>query len=59
MLARKGRLHALILLFAWNVCAFNLSPRPNKVFTEPQLATFMPKVRVSYFGYTISLRPNG
>lgn len=59
MMAWQGHLPALILLFVCSVCAYNLSARPNKEIKDPQLATVMPKVRASYFGYTISLRPHG
>ncbi|XP_034476583.1 integrin alpha-PS3 isoform X2 [Drosophila innubila] len=41
------------------VSAYNLSPRPNREIRDPQFVTVMPKVRASYFGYSISLRPNG
>ncbi|EDW47967.1 integrin alpha-PS3 isoform X1 [Drosophila sechellia] len=39
--------------------AFNLSPLPNRQILDPQFATNLPKVRASYFGFTMSLRPNG
>lgn len=59
MMAWQGRLLALLLLGVVSVCSYNLSPRPNKQIKDPQFATVMPKVRASYFGYTISLRPHG
>lgn len=37
---------------------FNISPKPNYVFQEPDLKTFMPKTQSSYFGYSINLRPS-
>ncbi|XP_053681013.1 integrin alpha-PS3-like [Anopheles nili] len=40
-------------------CAFNLSPVPNYVFREPSLPLYTQKVRSSYFGYSINLRPGG
>ncbi|EDW01487.1 integrin alpha-PS3 [Drosophila grimshawi] len=49
----------LAACLAGSVCAYNLSPRPNREIKDPQFATEMPKVRASYFGYTISLRPHG
>lgn len=60
-MAWQGRLLALALLLLGvvSVCSYNLSPRPNKQIKDPQFATVMPKVRASYFGYTISLRPHG
>ncbi|XP_017027542.1 integrin alpha-PS3-like isoform X1 [Drosophila kikkawai] len=39
--------------------SFNLSPRPNLRILDPQPYTNMTKVRASYFGFTMSLRPNG
>ncbi|KAJ6640903.1 Integrin alpha-PS3 [Pseudolycoriella hygida] len=41
------------------VCGFNVSPRPNYIFQEPNLKTFLPKTQSSYFGYSINLRTNG
>lgn len=38
---------------------FNLSPQPNHVFKEPTLQTFREKVRSSYFGFALNLRPGG
>ncbi|KAM8711525.1 hypothetical protein ACLKA7_000636 [Drosophila subpalustris] len=49
----------LVLCLAGTVSAYNLSPRPNREIKDPQFATVMPKVRASYFGYSISLRPHG
>ncbi|XP_017839011.2 LOW QUALITY PROTEIN: integrin alpha-PS3 [Drosophila busckii] len=49
----------LIGLACNSIVAYNLSPRPNRIIRDPQLATVMPKVRASYFGYTMSLRPHG
>uniref|UniRef100_A0A182NA97 Uncharacterized protein n=1 Tax=Anopheles dirus TaxID=7168 RepID=A0A182NA97_9DIPT len=39
--------------------AFNLSPVPNYVFREPNLQLHMEKVRSSYFGFALNLRPGG
>lgn len=37
--------------------AFNLSPHPHIVLREPaDMKTFMPKMRSSYFGYSINLK---
>lgn len=63
-MARQGREVALVLLvvvacLAGSACAYNLSPRPNREIKDPQLAPVMPKVRASYFGYSLSLRPHG
>lgn len=40
--------------------AYNLSPKPNIVFREPitNLKTGMPKLRSSYFGFSINLKRN-
>ncbi|XP_052863834.1 integrin alpha-PS3-like [Anopheles cruzii] len=38
---------------------FNVSPQPNYVFREPSLTTYVDKVRSSYFGYSLNLRPAG
>ncbi|XP_030560119.1 integrin alpha-PS3 [Drosophila novamexicana] len=60
-MARQVRLllSLLAVCLAGSACAYNLSPRPNKQIRDPQFATAMPKVRASYFGYSISLRPHG
>lgn len=39
--------------------AFNLSPKPNIIFREPAISgPGFPKMRSSYFGFTISLKRN-
>lgn len=40
--------------------AFNISPKPNIVLREPisLSKTGMPKVRSSYFGFSINLKQN-
>ncbi|XP_016941080.4 integrin alpha-PS3 isoform X1 [Drosophila suzukii] len=65
-MARQGREFWVVLVaVVLTVClsshsdAFNLSPRPNRQILDPQFATSLPKVRASYFGFTMSLRPNG
>ncbi|XP_060658574.1 integrin alpha-PS3-like isoform X1 [Drosophila nasuta] len=65
-MVRQGRwsLPPILLLLLCVLCcssvwAYNLSPRPNSVIKDPQFATVMPKVRASYFGYSINLRPHG
>jgi len=58
-MANPNALILLALCLAGSVCAYNLSPRPNREIKDPQFATVMPKMRASYFGYTISLRPHG
>lgn len=37
---------------------FNLSPKPNVIFKEPNLPTVQPKSQSSYFGFSLLLRPN-
>lgn len=50
----------LFLLVAFNlfiqINGFNISPKPNMVFKEPSLKVYKPKVRSSYFGFTLNLR---
>ncbi|XP_017013569.2 integrin alpha-PS3 isoform X2 [Drosophila takahashii] len=64
-MARQGREFWVVLVVVLSVClsshsdAFNLSPRPNRQISDPQFVTGLPKVRASYFGFTMSLRPNG
>ncbi|XP_016972539.1 integrin alpha-PS3 isoform X2 [Drosophila rhopaloa] len=62
-MARQGREFWVVLVVLWfsiyQCNAFNLSPRPNREILDPQFATTMPKLRASYFGFTMSLRPNG
>lgn len=36
--------------------AFNLSPKPNIIFREPKFGFGMPKVRSSYFGFSLNLK---
>lgn len=49
----------IVIVINISVCnAFNLSPNPNIVLREPQLKTTMPKMRSSYFGFTINLKHN-
>lgn len=41
------------------VSAFNLSPKPNIVVREPKSTNIgRPKVRSSYFGFSLSLKRN-
>ncbi|KAH8348438.1 hypothetical protein KR084_007423 [Drosophila pseudotakahashii] len=65
-MARQGReFWVVLVVVVLSVClsshsdAFNLSPRPNRQISDPQFVTGLPKVRASYFGFTMSLRPNG
>lgn len=65
-MVRQGRpeevlavLAVILVGLAVNSHGFNLSPRPNKQISDPQFATNLPKERASYFGFTMSLRPNG
>lgn len=48
----------LVTIIVCNVSAFNLSPKPNLVFAEPKLQTYLPKARSSYFGFSVILREN-
>uniref|UniRef100_A0A1A9WWH1 Integrin alpha second immunoglobulin-like domain-containing protein n=1 Tax=Glossina brevipalpis TaxID=37001 RepID=A0A1A9WWH1_9MUSC len=41
------------------VNAYNFSPKPNVIISDPQLATGMAKYESSYFGFTLNLRPSG
>ncbi|XP_068146728.1 integrin alpha-PS3 isoform X2 [Drosophila tropicalis] len=63
MMARQGHLFLVLSLVVIGVVnltlAYNLSPLPNVQINDPQFATVIPKVRASYFGYTINLRPHG
>lgn len=53
-------LSVILVLSAVQLAAgFNLSPQPNHVFKEPTLQTFREKVRSSYFGFALNLRPGG
>lgn len=38
--------------------AFNLSPKPNFILHEPKADIGLPKVRSSYFGFTLNLKQN-
>ncbi|XP_017069438.1 integrin alpha-PS3 isoform X2 [Drosophila eugracilis] len=62
-MARQGREFWAVIIVLWCLAsysnAFNLSPRPNRQILDPQFATNLPKVRASYFGFTMCLRPNG
>uniref|UniRef100_A0A1I8PYL5 Uncharacterized protein n=1 Tax=Stomoxys calcitrans TaxID=35570 RepID=A0A1I8PYL5_STOCA len=52
----------IVFLILWSVIeveSFNLSPKPNIIIKDPQLATYLPKYRASYFGYTLNLRKLG
>ncbi|XP_035895346.1 integrin alpha-PS3-like [Anopheles stephensi] len=49
----------IVTLLALGGESFNLSPVPNYVFREPDLQLHMEKVRSSYFGYSLNLRPGG
>lgn len=48
----------VLLLLIPLVACFNLSPSPNIIIKKPQLSTFLPQTRSSYFGYSINLRRN-
>lgn len=49
----------LVLACVYNGNSFNLSPKPNIVIHEPKTPTIgMPKLRSSYFGFTINLKQN-
>lgn len=50
------KLLATLLFLLHLASGFNISPSPNIAFQEPQLTTYMDKVRSSYFGYSINLR---
>uniref|UniRef100_A0A182J9R1 Uncharacterized protein n=1 Tax=Anopheles atroparvus TaxID=41427 RepID=A0A182J9R1_ANOAO len=49
----------LLALLTATADGFNLSPLPNYVFREPALPVHMEKVRSSYFGFSLNLRPGG
>lgn len=58
------KLKSIIVIFLF-IClhkcnAYNISPKPNKIFRDPitNLNTRMPKVRSSYFGFSINLKHN-
>ncbi|XP_055380009.1 integrin alpha-PS3-like [Condylostylus longicornis] len=38
------------------VRAFNVSPMPNLIIKEPTIGRYLPKLRSSYFGYTLLLK---
>ncbi|XP_053668619.1 integrin alpha-PS3-like [Anopheles marshallii] len=59
MLSLGIALVALLLLLPPEGETFNLSPVPSYVFREPNLGLHMEKVRSSYFGYSLNLRPGG
>ncbi|XP_075168393.1 integrin alpha-PS3-like isoform X2 [Haematobia irritans] len=50
-------LSALCGSFLTLVAGFNFAPKPQVVIGEPQLKFFKSKVRSSYFGYTMVIRP--
>ncbi|XP_053683048.1 integrin alpha-PS3-like [Sabethes cyaneus] len=52
-------LASVVLQLVIDGYGFNLSPLPNYVFREPQLQSFMEKVRSSLFGFALTLRPGG
>lgn len=48
-----------VLICVHNGNAFNLSPNPNIIFREPKPSAIgMPKMRSSYFGFTLNLKQN-
>lgn len=46
----------VILLCFTMSYGFNISPNPNIVLREPILETKLPKIRSSYFGFSINLK---
>ncbi|XP_055326061.1 integrin alpha-PS3-like, partial [Sitodiplosis mosellana] len=49
----------LVLVCVHDGKAFNLSPKPNIVLREPKtLGTGIPKMRSSYFGFSLNLKQN-
>lgn len=50
----------ILVIGCVNQCiSFNLSPKPNFVLREPKLSSVgMPKMRSSYFGFSINLKQN-
>lgn len=49
----------LVLVCVYDGNAFNLSPKPNIVLREPKsLDNGMPKIRSSYFGFSLNLKQN-
>lgn len=50
----------LVLVLMYKCDAFNLSPKPNIVFREPITSqnVRMPKMRSSYFGFSVNLKHN-
>lgn len=49
----------LLIINVHNGNAFNLSPKPNIVFREPKSSGVgMPKMRSSYFGFSLNLKQN-
>lgn len=53
-----NKLALLLLLALPLVMSFNISPSPNLIIPKPELSTFIPQSRSSYFGYSINLRRN-
>lgn len=50
---------SVILVCVHNGDTFNLSPKPNIVFREPKSSGVgMPKMRSSYFGFSLNLKQN-
>lgn len=48
-----------VLVCVHNGNGFNLSPKPNIIFHEPKPSGIgMPKMRSSYFGFTLNLKQN-
>ena len=56
MLAKMFAIILSVLFLLHLTSTFNISPTPNLAFQEPQLTTYMNKVRSSYFGYSLNLR---
>ena len=49
----------LVLVSVRDGNAFNLSPKPNVVLREPKTVdNGMPKMRSSYFGFSLNLKQN-
>lgn len=63
MIAIKKIKTLVVILVALNhyntVSTYNLSPKPNTIFVDPNLATSLPKLQSSYFGFSLNLRPQG
>lgn len=48
---------SVIILLVESLHAFNISPHPNYVLREPgHLKSSMPKMRSSYFGFSLNLK---